>query len=438
MQTTKVVLLAIGDELLNGQVIDTNTNYLAKEMAERGYEVIFSRLLRDRQSEIVNALREIGTLADLVLITGGLGPTTDDLTRQAIAEFADVGLEEDALSRERLENNAKARGLNLVATSLRQAQFPIGSQLLINPVGTADGFWLRVQVDQTSGHKLMLACFPGVHTEMKAMFSQCLKPVLDTRFGTKARHQERLICVGLRESTIGSLVEESHLPTSVAVAYRAHFPEVRVTLSSDSIRDAEKVLEESKQKIISAIGSEFILEPEEESLAESTAKAFMRHQKTLALAESCTGGMLASSLVSIPGASKFFLGSFVTYSNQAKIKTFRIPPIAMDRYGAVSKEIGLAMARGAREELGADIGFSITGIAGPDGGRDEKPVGLVWFSLSTKDEEQSLSKVFKFATQESGTELREKIRRYCVFWSLSLLRRHLCGYTLEWNDTHRE
>ncbi|MCB0325894.1 MAG: CinA family nicotinamide mononucleotide deamidase-related protein, partial [Bdellovibrionales bacterium] len=369
-------IISVGAELLNGDVLDTNSTFLARELTYAGAKVRRVTEVDDTLEEIRDELVREGTRSNIIITTGGLGPTSDDKTREAIAQTVGVPLEERSESLERLVAYLERRGRALNETNRRQARFPQGATILPNGYGTADAFI-------TDYGATAIISLPGPPKELEPLFREAVLPWLIRRFPGIVRAPRRYLrCFGLSEAHVGAQLEQAGLPAAIDIAYRPQFPEILlsffVTDGGIPLAEQEQLLEEAEHRAREVLGEAHIISSDpEERLPEAVAKLLKSKQVTLAAAESCSGGLFAHRLVSLAGSSEFFLASLVTYSNEAKEVFAGVKPSLIEHYGAVSEQTAIAMARGARFRIGADLAISITGIAGPDGGSDEKPVGTV-------------------------------------------------------------
>lgn len=428
MQEHSVSIVAIGSELLSGAVVDTNSSFLAQSLLEHGFRVARISVVDDVISQIEEELQAACESTSLVICTGGLGPTTDDLTREAIARVAGVPLELNEASLERLEQFALRRKRPLSENNKQQVCFPQGAVVLENTLGTADAFVAKIK----SGKKRQtpVIALPGVPRELKNLLTEKVIPYLQEEFGESAALLSQCLkCYGLSESYVGSVVEKMTLPEGVSVAYRPSFPELQLsfTFVADELSQPEvqKRLEEASRLVKKAIGAEYVFsEDPKHTLASAVSDLLREKRLTLSVAESCTGGMIANQVVSTPGASEFFLASVVTYSNQSKEVLLGVKPKILEQFGAVSEEVAIEMAWGAKHRLGANIAVSITGIAGPDGGTPEKPVGTVWVALVS----EKTKKAFCYHIPWD----RDFIRKYSSALALDLVRREVLGYPLIW------
>lgn len=423
-----MTVLAIGNELLAGSVVDTNTAFLSRTLAPYGFSLGFGALLPDEVETIQRALAGAIEEADVVFTTGGLGPTSDDLTRHALAAAAGVGLVESPGARAKLEEFFKKRNRTLNENNLRQVIFPEGARVITNRAGTADSFCTELK--RRDGSIVPVISLPGIPRETELIVREEVIPLLTQRFpqseGAPVRTAFR--CFGYSESYIGQCIESCNVPDSIEVGYRPIYPEILITMlhrgaASAEAREAE--LRENTARVIEAIGAEHVFTRDPDETIPARLIQLLRERKLrLAAAESCTGGLLSSMLVAQPGASDVYVGGAVTYANEAKSVLMGARPQLLEKHGAVSREIAIELARGALYRLGADIGVSVTGIAGPDGGTPEKPVGTFWIGLATPTSEEAFSYLFP-------TE-RNMFRTYAATLALDLVRRKVLGLPLTW------
>ncbi len=413
--TPKISILVVGDELLSGAVIDTNTTFLASELRKLGGVLERVVMVGDEIAEISSALNELSKKSELILVTGGLGPTTDDVTRNGIADFVAKPLELNSDSLTRIKERFKSRNRPFSENNARQAYFPEGATVYQNPVGTADWFITSYK------DNLKIVSLPGVPRELHAIYREQLHAQL-LQLYPKLRplSSGTLKIFGLSESYIGSVVESLELPATIRVGYRPVFPEVWLTFTA--LGDPAE-LETAMLKVRERLGDDYVFSKNpEESFAASLGKIFMERGLTLSVAESCTGGIIADSVISTPGASNYFLSSLVTYSDEAKEVFVGVRSAFLADFGAVSAEVAIEMARGARLRIGAHYGVAVTGVAGPDGGSADKPVGTVYIGLARDGGEEA----FRFDILYE----RNAFRRYCATLALDLVRRDVLGYTL--------
>ncbi|WP_250846932.1 competence/damage-inducible protein A [Aquisphaera insulae] len=377
----KAETLAIGTELVSGQSLDTNSQWLARELGAIGIPVLFHQTVCDQLEENVSALRIAAGRAGLVVLTGGLGPTQDDLTRDALAAYAGVPLREDPASLEAIRAMFARRNRPMADRNRVQALFPEGAEPLPNRVGTAPGIWMEHGT-------ATFACLPGIPSEMRVMFHEQVLPRLRARgLGTRSIVYRKINTFGRGESDV-----EAMAPDLIA---RDRVPEVGITAHeatiSFRIRGEGETPEEAFAQteptaaIIRERFGDLILGEGSDDLPEAVFAELRRTGATLASAESCTGGLVAQMITSMAGVSPYFLGGVISYANSAKTSLLGVPAELLATHGAVSPEVAEAMAAGARVRFGADIAVSTTGVAGPAGGTPEKPVGLVYLGLSTAD-----------------------------------------------------
>jgi len=371
-------IVSIGNELLNGQTVNSNATYLGGELLTNGIPVVSAYMVSDDVNAIKRAFNLALADADIVLVTGGLGPTDDDLTRQAFAAYlgTELKLRTDLLVQ--LEKFFNNRNLHMPERNKIQAYIPAGAKPLENNLGTAPGIMAEVK------GKLIFA-LPGVPSEMKRMFAESILPELQRFAGGQAVVVRKLRCFGAGESTIaellGSACQRDRNPL-VNCTVESGIITLHIIASSMEKNTARQMAEKEEKKIRNILG-ELVFGTAEQSLAEIVGEKLTRQEKTLALAESCTGGLLAKLLTDIPGASKYFTHGWITYSNTAKISELGVSDDLITRYGAVSEQVAQAMACGARKKAETDFAVGITGIAGPDGGSEQKPVGLVYISIDS-------------------------------------------------------
>jgi len=377
----KASIVSIGDEVLSGQTADTNAAYLGRELLSIGIPVVSCYTVGDNIDLIVRALNLASGDADVVLVTGGLGPTDDDLTRQAFGKLlgAELQLQDELL--QKIRDFFVRRNLQMPEKTKIQAYIPAGAKALANNLGTAPGIMARIK------GKLLIA-MPGVPLEMKQMFKESVFAELK-RFASESQQVgmvvRRLKCFGAGESTIGellgSLCQRDRNPLINCTAEHGVITLHIIATAKD--KDKAQQMAEKDEKLLTELLGELVYGTGEQTLAEVVGEKLAQRKKTIAVAESCTGGCLAKLLTDISGASRYFTYGWVTYSNIAKTSEFGIEADLIGKYGAVSGWTAEAMARGARRRAGTDFAIGITGIAGPTGGSEQKPVGLVYISVDS-------------------------------------------------------
>jgi len=369
-------VLSIGTELTRGELVNSNAAWLSASLTDLGFDVTFGATVDDDESRILQELERLRGPGRVIVCTGGLGPTTDDITTQAVAKLLGVSLVRDDASLEHIRRRLAKFGRTISETNSKQADFPEGAEILANPIGTAPGFCVRI-----GG---ALAFFmPGVPREMKQMFEEQVVPRVRA-LAPNDSYQIRLRTFGLPESTVGERlagVEQAFPGTTLG--YRAHFPEIEVKvlargLSQVAARElCERATLEVRHRLADVIYGEA-----DDTFAGVTGRLLRKKEYTLAVAESCTGGLVGHLLTREPGASDFLLVDVVTYANSAKTRLLGIDEEVIRGHGAVSSEVACAMAEGVKRVSGADVALSLTGVAGPSGGSPEKPVGTVFIAVA--------------------------------------------------------
>lgn len=371
-----VELISTGSELVTGEVVNTNAAWLATALRERGIAVARHVIVGDDLAAIGRACREAAARAQVVIVTGGLGPTSDDITLEAFARAFGRPMQFDPARWEAIQAGYASRGRECADINRRMATFPEGATMFINTVGTACG----VQAPCDAATFFFL---PGVPAEMEQLFTDHISPWLATQPGAVMRRRV-LQCFGLPEASIGARIEALAL-ADVDVGYRVRFPETTVKLIARGadVAQLDARLDTAERQVRAALG-DVIYGTGDDTLPQVVVARLCARQATVAVAESCTGGRLCSLLVGVPGASACFREGVICYSDAAKQRLLGIPDALLQQHGAVSEPVACAMALQAREQAGATYGIGITGIAGPGGGTPDKPVGTVLYALATK------------------------------------------------------
>jgi nicotinamide-nucleotide amidase len=370
-------VFCIGTELTRGELVDTNGPWLAAALTDLGFEVSEKATVDDDRARIIAALKRLASWAKVILCTGGLGPTTDDMTSDAVAEALGVPLERDEASLEAIRRRFEKLGRTMSESNSKQADFPRGADVLPNPIGTAPGF--RVDLGEAT-----VFFMPGVPREMKRMFDEQVVPRIRP-LAPNDSHQVRLRTFGLPESVVGerlSGVEE--IFSGVTIGYRAHFPEIEVKVLARA-RDeaaAHSLCDAAATEVRKRL-ADVVYGDGDDTFAGVVGRALRSRGYTLAIAESCTGGLVGHMITREPGASDFLLLDAVTYANSAKTQLLGVGEDVLRGHGAVSGEVAAAMAEGVRRVSGADVALSLTGIAGPSGGTEDKPVGTVYIAVAS-------------------------------------------------------
>ncbi len=371
-------ILTIGDEILYGQITDTNSQWMSSELDQLGIKVVRKTTVGDTEDEILGAFAEAESRADIVLITGGLGPTNDDLTMPMLARYFDseIVMNEDVLNH--VKHFFESRGRKFTELNRRQALVPEIALVLHNELGTAPGTWYEREGK-------VFVSMPGVPHEMKNLMKKHVLPKLQEVFQTPVIYHKLVKTVGVGESFLADIIKdwEAALPEHIRLAYLPSIGHVKLRLTAIGT-DKETLKQEVEEQIdlLKPLAGKFIYGYNQTTLEKAVGEILLEQGKTIALAESCTGGYVQHKLTTIPGSSSYFQGGVVPYHNDHKINLLDIDPEIVDKHGAVSEECVKAMAENVREKFGADVGAATSGIAGPGGGTPEKPVGTVWIAYA--------------------------------------------------------
>jgi nicotinamide-nucleotide amidase len=408
-------ILSIGTELLLGQITDTNAAYLGRTLAGLGIDLYYKTTVGDNEGRVLESLSRARDRADLLITSGGLGPTEDDLTKECIAQLFGEELIVHEPSLERLREFFAKRGARMTRNNEKQALIYAGGRVIENPNGTAPGALLE------KDGKIVIS-LPGPPNEMIPMVESFVVPFLSERLsGSRQYLVTRVVrFIGIGESSLETLVKDLIKGTNPTVAPLAHTGEVhlRIGAKAESREEAEALIAPVQAELERRVG-QFIYGYDDTTLEASVIRQLVAQGKTVAVAESCTGGGLGARLTAASGSSAAFQGGIISYSNDAKVRLLGVDEAVLHAHGAVSPQVAEAMARGARERLGADLCVSITGVAGPDGGTPEKPVGLVYIGLA--DAGGVSARENHFIGQ------RETIRRRSTQVALQMIREALLG-----------
>jgi len=373
-------VISVGDELLSGAVLESNFQRIAAELLRNGLSVGRHTIVADSTREISASILEASERSDIVIVTGGLGPTVDDRTRQASAEASGKPLMFHPEILERIKWMFERRNQPMPESNRLQAMIPEGAQVIENPIGTAPGFSLRIG-------KALFFFLPGVPSEMSAMFAGSVLPRLQSELrGAGVIFERRLHTFGMAESRVNELLRdllEKPAPRMGLIA-KTGVIDIRLTATGDSLEEAKLIVAETEAEVRSRLG-EAVFGSDLQTLESVVAEMLMEREIKIAVAESCTGGLLAKRLTDISGISSVFMEGWVTYSNEAKMKRLGVPARLIRQKGSVSAEVAKAMAEGARKRAGTDISLAVTGIAGPTGGTPDKPVGLTYVALASPE-----------------------------------------------------
>lgn len=411
-------VISIGDELLIGQVINTNQAFIAEQLNTVGLSVVRMTTVGDEDGEILASFNVAWRAHDVVIVTGGLGPTHDDVTRAAICKFFNTSLERNDQALENIKRLFASRGLPLTQLNEQQALVPKNCIVIPNTQGTAPGYMFE------KGGKTMVV-MPGVPYEMTAMMEKFVIPHFSEKPQDYVVRHRTLRTTGIAESIlaeqIGDIGELFTPNSGVSLAFLPSPLGVRLRISvrSASASSAERALTDVEEKLRSK-AHKYIYGTEKEELEEVVGRLLLERKLTIAVAESCTGGLIMDRLTDVPGSSAYFLQGAVLYSNESKITRLNVPAALLDQHGAVSRQVAKALAEGIRKQSNADIGLSTTGIAGPSGGTPDKPVGLVWIGFS--DELGTFAMKFNFGNH------RKRFKERASQAALELVRRKLLKF----------
>ena len=413
----KAEVLTIGDELLRGEIVDSNKAFLSDRLLSLDIETDYHASVRDIPADMIDAFHRAADRSDIVLVSGGLGPTRDDLTSEVLGQAFDrpLQLDEDALAG--IRAFFESVGREMTDNNASQAYFPEGADVLANPIGTAPGFALDVG-------RAIFFCLPGVPREMKRMMDEQVLPrVARRQTGGRVVRARLLRTFGMGESTLDAELSDVAASGDVSLGFRTSFPDnyLRPVARAADAASAEARLEAVCATIRERLGA-LVYGEGDESLAEVVGRLLREGPTRVAVAESCTGGLIAEKLTDVPGASQYFLGGIVAYANEAKEAQLGVSAALLAEHGAVSEPVARAMAEGVRDRFGADIAIATTGISGPDGGSEEKPVGLVHLALADANGTHADHFVFPLD--------RARHRQLTSQVALDWLRRRLLGEPL--------
>jgi nicotinamide-nucleotide amidase len=378
MKNVLAEIITIGDEILYGQITDTNTQWLSAELDKIGVRTVRKSSVGDQEESILQILAEAEQRADIILITGGLGPTKDDITKTTLAKYFNSRLiiNEEALAD--VTAFFKSRGREMTELNRLQAALPENCTFISNKSGTAPGMWFE------EGGKIF-ASMPGVPYEMKWLMTNSILPKLQQYFKTPIIYHKIIRTVGIGESFLAERIAdwEDTLPDHIKLAYLPSFGGVRLRLTAtgESLALLEEQVQEQINLVLPLIDTH-VFGYDDEDLEKVVGNLLLQGNLTLAAAESCSGGYIAHMITKVPGSSQYFRGAVVPYSNDLKVQLLGVKAATLQQFGAVSEQTAIEMAEGVRERLGASIGVASTGIAGPSGGTEEKPVGTVWIACS--------------------------------------------------------
>ncbi len=414
MNKPNVQLLLTGNELMTGDIVDSNSAMIAQQLKELGLEISRKVTIPDDINLLVQEINSLAAHADILIINGGLGPTIDDLTAQALAKATNVDLVEHPEALAHLITWCEKRGVQLNGPNLKQALLPQDCSIIANNQGSAVGFKVKHS-------NCNIYCTPGVPRELQTMLSEQIAPdIASTLPGELISDVTRLQVFGLGESTLQKLLNDQlpDWPTNIDLGFRAGMPLLEVKLTTTT-QEAHQQKHLWQEKLITLLGDHVIAQIQGEplSLAHHVISTLASKNLKITTAESCTGGLIASMITQVGGASACFEAGFVTYSNQMKTALLGVPEQLLNQFGAVSQEVAIAMAQGALKNSSANLAIAVTGIAGPDGGSDEKPVGTVWIAWGSKKNLKSICLLMPLP--------RHYFQKYVASIGLDLIRREL-------------
>ena len=409
----RALIITIGDELLIGQTVDTNSAWMGSELSRLGFDVYRKISVHDNREDIINVLDEASGKADVALITGGLGPTSDDITKQTLCEYFNTRLIKDKTVLGMIEKMMSQRNYPMNDNNRRQAEVPESCRVLTNATGTAPGMWFEKE-------GTIYVSMPGVPMEMKYIMNEYVLPDLKKRFTTQVILHRNIMTYGTFEAKLAEILTdfEAGLPVNIKLAYlpSSGVIKLRLTGTGTSFESLEKTINNHVTQLYRII-PEFIYGEDEESLEMVTGKLLKSKKRTLCTAESCTGGAIARKITSIPGSSAYFTGSVVSYANSVKSDLLGVHNEIIIKEGAVSEEVVKQMAIGAKKLFKTDYAVATSGIAGPDGGTETKPVGTLWIAIAGPNETVTEKRVF-------GNDRITNINRFS-FAALNLLRKEI-------------
>jgi nicotinamide-nucleotide amidase len=386
MKTIFAEILTIGDEILYGQITNTNTQFISAELDKIGVKIIRHTSIGDKKDEIFNALEEAEKRADIVLMTGGLGPTKDDITKKTLAQYFDSELVIDEKVLSFVTEFFAKRGREITNINKAQALVPDKCKVVYNDWGTAPAMWFEKE------GKIFVS-MPGVPSEMQNLMTKKIIPQLREYFKTPIILHKIIHTIGIGESMIAETIEnwEDNLPKNMALAYLPNYVQVRLRLTGmgENQTILEKEMQQQIEKMLPLI-QKYVFGFDNDTLETVVANILLKNKKTISTAESCTGGYLGHLFTKIPGSSQYYKGGIISYTNEVKINLLGVNPKTIEEFTEVSEQTVIEMAKGIREKLGTDIGLATTGVAGPSGSSELNPVGTVWIGYA--DENKSIAR----------------------------------------------
>ena len=408
-------IISIGDELLIGQTINSNAAWMGQELNKIGIDVYQVSTISDDKNHIVNALNDALNRTKLVLITGGLGPTRDDITKYTLTEYFNSSLVRNEKVYNQVEKMLKKRSIQMNDLNRKQADVPENARIFINYAGTAPAMWFEL-------NKKVVISMPGVPYEMKELMTKQILPSISRYFKTPVIIHRNILTYGTFEAKLAEMLSgfEDQLPPEIKLAYLPAEGVIKLRLTGRGDREEriKKIIDREIEKLYKII-PKYIFGEQNDSLEKTIGVLLKEKGETLCTAESCTGGMIAHQITTIPGSSDYFIGSVVAYSNRIKEKELGVNSTTLEKEGAVSRQVVEQMAQGVRERFGAGYSIATSGIAGPAGGTPEKPVGTIWIAVAGKNGTYSRKFIF-------GNDRLRNIKR-STLTALNLLRQYITG-----------
>jgi len=378
MKEVLAEIITIGDEILYGQTMDTNAHWITERLTEIGIKVFRKTTVGDQEDAMTQAFNLAEKDVDIVLITGGLGPTSDDRTKECLAHFFDSSIEMNSKALQELEIFMASRGKSLNALTRKQAELPVKSEMISNPKGTATGMLFN-------RNATVFISMPGVPHEMKDMITRSVLPKLKTLFNLPIIYHRIIRTAGIGESWLAEKIEdwENSLPPNIKLAYLPTFGDIKMRLTAVG-NDLNLLKEETELyvKAVVPVINKYVYGYDDDTLESVVGQLLKKQRQTLALAESCTGGYISHLITKVPGSSEYFNGGIVPYQNKMKIEHLGVKHETIEQHGAVSEQTVREMAEGVCIKFDSDYGLATSGIAGPGGGTEEKPVGLIWLACT--------------------------------------------------------
>ncbi|GAB2541704.1 competence/damage-inducible protein A [Spirosoma aerophilum] len=416
--TVRAEVITIGDEILFGQITDTNTAWIGTELTNIGIRVVRKSSVGDQQEAILQILEEAHQRADVIIITGGLGPTKDDITKKTLCTYFGVGMVRNETALALVTSFFEKRGRAMTDLNRGQADLPANAVYIQNDWGTAPGMWF--EHDRGDGHSCVYVSLPGVPFEMKHLMTNRILPKLNEHFKTPIIKHKMIRTVGIGESFLAERIEswEDALPDHIKLAYLPSFGGVKLRLTATGEDDAllDSQLAEQVEKVMPLIEKN-VYGFDSDEIETVVGKLLVEKNMTLGIAESCTGGYVSAQITKVPGSSAYFWGSVVSYSNSVKVSQLGVLSETLDAYGAVSEETVRQMAEGVRKALGTSVGIATSGIAGPGGGMPDKPVGTIWIACST--EQRTVTRLLKLG------QYRDQNIQLTTMYVLNMLREEI-------------